>query len=90
MVGAKENNILRGENLEEEPHIILQNLTRAEGTLIEEKKKLETKMKKLRSEIKNEIQNKMSNIQNLREEITNLKSSCDELSKSLLIIKKSN
>lgn len=87
MVGGNVNNVLKGENLQEEPHIILQNLTRAEETLIEEKNKLEIKMKKLRSEIKNEIQNKMSNIQNLREEITNLKSSCDELSKSLKIIK---
>lgn len=90
MANVKENNVLMGENLEEEPHIILQNLTRAEGTLIEEKKKLETRMKKLRSEIKNEIQNKMSNIQHLREEITNLKSSCDELSKSIKIFKKSS
>ena len=90
MIGVERKPVLKEEDFEEEPHIILQNLTRAEVTLMGEKKKLETKMTKLKLEIKNQIQNKMNNIQNLREEITNLKSSCDELSKSLNIIKKSN
>ena len=82
MVNIEKNTILRDQDLKEEPYVILQNLTRAEETLMEEKKKLEIKITKLRLKIKNEIQNKMSNIQNLREEITNLKSSCDALSKA--------
>ena len=83
MVVVEEKAVLRQENIDEEPFLVLENLTRAEVTLMEEKKKLETTKAKLRLEVKREIENKMSNIQNLRDEITDLKSSCDELSKSL-------
>ena len=83
MVVVEEKAVLRQESIEEEPFLVLENLTRAEVTLMEEKKKLETTKTKLMLEVKREIENKMSNIQNLRDEITDLKSSCDELSKSL-------
>ena len=62
MIGVERKPVLKEEDFEEEPHIILQNLTRAEVTLMGEKKKLETKMTKLKLEIKNQIQNKMNNI----------------------------
>ena len=66
MVDIEKNTVLRDQDLKEEPYVILQNLTKAEETLMKEKKKLETKITKMRLTIKNEIQNKMSNIQNLR------------------------
>ena len=70
------------ENIEE-PHAILKNLIRAEETLVEEKKQLETTKAKLILEAKKKIDNKMKKIQSLRDEITDLKFSCDELSKLL-------
>ena len=85
---AQEKVILTKESNEEDPYIVLQNLTRAESTLLEEKKKLTTMKAKLELEVKKEIKNKMSNIQKLRDEITNMKSSCDEVSKLLQSSKK--
>ena len=83
MVVVQEKASLREETVKEDPQIVLQNLTRAETTLLKEKKKLATKKAKLESDIKKQIDNKMSTIQKLRDEITNLKSSCDDLSKVL-------
>ena len=83
MVVVEEKAVKKMEIDKEEPHVILQNLTRAELTLIKEKKKLEVAKAKLTSEVNKKIDGKMSNIQKLRDEIANLKFSCDELSKSL-------
>lgn len=83
MVVVQEKANLKEENVREDPQIVLQSLTRAETTLLTEKKKLATKKAKLESDVKKQIENKMSNIQKLRDEVTNLKSSCDELSKVL-------
>jgi predicted DNA-binding protein YlxM (UPF0122 family) len=83
MVVVQEKVDLREGNVNEDPQIVLQNLTRAESTLLKEKKKLATTKAKLESEVKKQIENKMNTIQKLRDEITNLKSSCDELSKTL-------
>ncbi|MEJ2271921.1 MAG: hypothetical protein P8X91_05485 [Candidatus Bathyarchaeota archaeon] len=82
MVVVEEKVISMQENMEE-PHAILKNLIRAEETLLEEKKQLETTRAKLISEVKKKIDNKMTKIQNLRDEITDLKFSCDELTKLL-------
>ena len=88
MVMAQEKMALREETTEEDPYIVLQNLTRAESTLLEEKKKLTTMKAKLELEVKKEIKNKMTNIQKLRDEITNMKVSYDEISKLLNSSKK--
>ena len=88
MVMVQEKVCLTEESNEEDPHIVLQNLTRAESTLLEEKKKLVTMKAKLDLEVKKEIKNKMSNIQKLRDEISNMKFSCDEVSKLLQSSKK--
>ena len=82
MVVVEKKVNLRQKN-EEEPHVILQNLIRAELTLTEEKKKLETIKEQLALEVQKRIENKKSNIQKLRAEITDLKLTCDELSKLL-------
>jgi hypothetical protein len=88
MVMAQEKVGLREETNEEDPYVVLQNLTRAESTLLEEKKKLTTMKAKLELEVKKEIKNKMTNIQKLRDEITNMKVSYDEISKLLNSSKK--
>ena len=88
MVMVQEKVCLTEESNEEDPHIVLQNLTRAESTLLEEKKKLTTMKAKLELEVKKEIKNKMTNIQKLRDEITNMKVSYDEISKLLNSSKK--
>lgn len=88
MVMAQEKVALREKSNEDDPYVVLQNLTRAESTLLEEKKKLATMKAKLELEVKKEIKNKMSSIQNLRDEITNMKVSCDEVSKLLNSSKK--
>lgn len=82
MVVVEEKVISMQENIEE-PHAILKNLIRAEETLLEEKKQLETTKSKLILEVKKKIDNKMKKIQNLRDEITDLKCSCDELTNLL-------
>jgi hypothetical protein len=88
MVMAQEKVGLREETNEEDPYVVLQNLTRAESTLLEEKKKLASMKAKLELDLKKEIKNKMSSIQKLREEITNMKVSYDEVSKLLQSSKK--
>lgn len=80
---AVEGKVIPMQESIEEPHAILKNLIRAEETLLEEKKQLQTTKAKLVLEVKKKIDNKMKKIQNLRDEITDLKFSCDELSKLL-------
>ena len=89
MVVVEEKSVLRQESIEEEPFLVLENLTRVEVTLIEEKKKLVTTKEKLKLEVQKEIEGKKSNIQKLRAEIADLKFDCDELSKSLQAHEKS-
>ena len=89
MVVVEEKAVLRQESIEEEPFLVLENLTRAEVTLMEEKKKLVTTKEKLKLEVQKEIEGKKSNIQKLRAEIADLKFDCDELSKSLQAHEKS-
>ena len=89
MVVVEEKAVLRQESIEEEPFLVLENLTRVEVTLIEEKKKLVTTKEKLKLEVQKEIEGKKSNIQKLRAEIADLKFDCDELSKSLQAHEKS-
>jgi predicted RNase H-like nuclease (RuvC/YqgF family) len=83
VVAAQEQVMLKKETLEEEPNVVLQNLTRAEATLTQEKKKLASLKEKLKLKVQKEIESKKSNIQKLRTEITDLKLDCDELSKTL-------
>ena len=83
MVVVQKKASLREESVKEDPQTVLQNLTRAETTLLKEKKKLVTMKAKLESDIQKQIENKMSSIRKLRDEVTTLKSSCDELSKVL-------
>jgi hypothetical protein len=83
VVAAEKSVALKQDAVEEEPTIVLQNLIRAEGTLLEEKKKLVTLRDKLNLKVKKEIKSKKSNIQKLRAEISDLKFDCDKLSKSL-------
>ncbi|MEJ2242629.1 MAG: hypothetical protein P8Y18_10900 [Candidatus Bathyarchaeota archaeon] len=82
MVVVEEKVISMNENIEE-PHAILKNLIRAEETLLEEKRQLESTKSKLILEAKKKIDDKMKKIQNLRDEITDLKCSCDELTNLL-------
>jgi len=84
VVAAEKSVALKQDAVEEEPTIVLQNLIRAEGTLMEEKKKLVTLRDKLNLKVKKEIKSKKSNIQKLRAEISDLKFDCDKLSKSLV------
>ena len=83
MVATEKSVVLKQDAVEEEPTIVLQNLIRAEVTLMEEKKKLVALREKLNSKVQKEIKSKTSNIQRLRAEISDLKFDCDKLSKSL-------
>ena len=83
MVATEKSVVLKQDAVEEEPTIVLQNLIRAEVTLMEEKKKLVALREKLNLKVKKEINSKTSNIQQLRAEISDLKFDCDKLSKSL-------
>ena len=84
MVATEKSVALKQDAVQEEPTIVLQNLIRAEATLMEEKKKLVTLREKLNLKVKREIKSKKSNIQKLRAEISDLKFDCDKLSKSLV------
>jgi septal ring factor EnvC (AmiA/AmiB activator) len=83
VVAAGKGMVLKQDAFEEEPNVVLQNLIRAEVTLMEEKKKLVALKEKLNSKVQKEIKSKTSNIQRLRAEISDLKFDCDKLSKSL-------
>jgi len=83
VVAAEKCVVLKQDAVEEEPAVVLQNLIRAEVTLMEEKKKFVALREKLNLKVKNEIKSKTSNIQQLRAEISDLKFDCDKLSKSL-------
>jgi len=83
VVATEKSVVLKQDAVEEEPTIVLQNLIRAEVTLMEEKKKLVALREKLNSKVQKEIKSKTSNIQRLRAEISDLKFDCDKLSKSL-------
>lgn len=83
MAVVEEKVVSRQDTVVEEPNVVLQNLTRAEATLTEEKKKLASLREKLQLKVQKEIESKKSNIQKLRAEITDLKFACDELSKAL-------
>ena len=83
MVAAQEQVMLKKETVEEEPNVVLQNLTRAEATLTQEKKKLASLKEKLKLKVQKEIESKKSNLQKLRTEITDLKLDCDKFSKTL-------
>ena len=83
MVVVEKEATLKQDAIEEEPTVVLYNLSRVEGTLMDKKKKMIALRKKQKLTVQKEIKSKKSDIQKFRAEITDLKFDCDKLSKSL-------